>query len=228
MPAKFVTDRGDHMRKELMIGCGSRLTKDLRFPTWKELDRSNLKSLVNPPRIGIEFEGLVTLDINYRHAPHWLCDLSIMHDVGTGLKFKIDYVYDDDSHSLITSIGDNSFIGNNVFDEIHAYEVLEHIGAQGDYKLFFAQFTEFHRILKPNGLLFATVPMWCSPWAWGDPSHTRVITSGTLAFLSQKQYIDQVGKTPMSDFRPIYTADFDTLCAQETADTFLFVLRAIK
>ena len=35
------------------------------------------------------------------------------------------------------------------FDEIHAYEVLEHIGTQGDYRGFFEEFEEYYRILKP-------------------------------------------------------------------------------
>ena len=47
---------------------------------------------------------------------------------------------------------------DNTFDEIHAYEVLEHIGQQGDYKTFFAQFMEFYRILKPNGKFIGTTP----------------------------------------------------------------------
>ena len=46
---------------------------------------------------------------------------------------------------------------DNFFDEIHAYEVLEHTGAQGDYKLFFHQFTRFWEVLKPDGLFLATI-----------------------------------------------------------------------
>ena len=44
------------------------------------------------------------------------------------------------------------------FDEVHAYEVLEHLGSQGDAKSFFAHFGEIYRVLKPGGLLLATVP----------------------------------------------------------------------
>ena len=47
---------------------------------------------------------------------------------------------------------------NDTFDEIHAYEVLEHVGKQGDYIFFFAQFSDLYRILKPNGLLVAMSP----------------------------------------------------------------------
>src|SRR6185437_13256763 len=34
------------------------------------------------------------------------------------------------------------------FDEIHAYEVLEHLGRQGDWRGFFAEWNEYYRILK--------------------------------------------------------------------------------
>ena len=116
----------------------------------------------------------------------------------------------------------------NQFDEVHAYEVLEHTGPQGDYVFFFIQFSELHRILKPNGLLFATVPAWNSIWAWGDPSHKRVISPASLTFLSQEEYTKQVGKTAMSDFREIYKVDFKTEFAKIEQDTFQFTLRAIK
>lgn len=111
------------------------------------------------------------------------------------------------------------------FDEIHAYHVLEHIGKQGDWKFFFDQFSDFHRMLIPGGLFCAQVPLWSSQWAWGDPSHTRVITPGTLLFLSQAQY-QQVGMTPMTDFRHYYKADFDLVSSKVVNDNFNFILKA--
>lgn len=114
------------------------------------------------------------------------------------------------------------------FDEIHAYEVLEHTGRQGDFRFFFQQFADFWRILKPGGHLFATVPMWDSPWAWGDPSHTRVIPKEALVFLSQQEYKNQVGKTAMTDFRRWYQADFEVIGGEEGEHQFNFVLKALK
>ena len=147
-----------------------------------------------------DWTALTTLDI----SPD--CKPDVVHDLDV-----LPYPFEDGS-----------------FDEIHAYEVLEHCGQQGDWKAFFAQFAELHRILKPGGILCATVPMWDSHWAWGDPGHTRVITRGTLIFLSQSTYADEIGKTPMTDYRSHYTADFEVVGINETEHIFGFILKAIK
>jgi len=169
--------------KELLIGCGSRINKDVSYGT----DDS-------------EFHDLTRLDINKDHKP------DIVHDLRVHpLPFK-----------------------DNEFDEIHAYEVLEHLAYQGDYEFFFSEFSEYWRILRHGGIFCGTVPSLSSIWAYGDPSHKRVITSQNFVFLSQKNYRDQVGITAMSDFRYIYKADFETVYAKDTNGTFVFVLKAIK
>lgn len=113
------------------------------------------------------------------------------------------------------------------FDEVHAYDVLEHLAAQGDYEFFFAEFTEYHRILKPGGVFCATVPM-MGPWFWCDPGHRRVIAEGMLNFLSQEVYARDIGRTKMSDYRHIYKVDFAPLYAEVCAGgkTLVFVLEA--
>jgi len=116
---------------------------------------------------------------------------------------------------------------DNSFDEIHAYEVLEHCGRQGDWRFFFDQFFEFWRILKPGGYLCVTVPMWDSPWAWGDPGHTRVIAKQSLIFLNQGEY-EQAGKTSMTDYRPWWKGNLETIAVEETEHRLGFVLKAIK
>lgn len=170
------------MRKELLIGCGSRLIKFL----YRGDDS--------------EWHDLTTLDINPDHKPDVVWDLTV---------FPLPF--DDDT-----------------FDEIHAYEVLEHTGAQGDYKFFFAQFSEFWRILKPGGFLMGTVPAPNSDWVWGDPSHTRMLHPHNFGFLNQRGY-DEVGKSPISDFRYIYKADFDTVHLNiDTNKSLQFGLQAVK
>lgn len=147
-----------------------------------------------------EWHHLTTLDINPHHHPDLVWDLT-----------QLPLPFEHDS-----------------FDEIHAYEVLEHTGAQGDYKFFFAQFAEFWRILKPGGVLIGTCPSRLSPWAWGDPSHTRVIQPEHFIFLDQTQYIAQVGKTAMSDFRWIFKDDFSVVHAKDDGQLLQFALRAVK
>ena len=148
-----------------------------------------------------EWDELVTLDINKDHNPN------VVHDL-----MDFPYPFED-----------------NTFDEIHAYDVLEHTGQQGDYRFFFRQWDEFYRILKPGGFFFGSCPTATSVWAWGDPSHTRVISKENLVFLSQVFYTQEVGNTAASDFRYIYKSDFDALAIpSESVDSFKFMLHAVK
>lgn len=117
---------------------------------------------------------------------------------------------------------------NDTFDEIHAYEVLEHLAQQGDYKFFFAEFSEYWRILKNKGLFFLSVPDRNSVWAWGDPSHTRIIQAENFVYLDQDEYTRQVGVTAISDFRYIYKADFKRVFSEVKDGTLSVVLQAYK
>ena len=149
-----------------------------------------------------DFDNVVRLDINPGHKP------DIVHDLTKHpLPFK-----------------------DNEFDEIHCYEVLEHLAQQGDYKFFFREFSEYWRVLKPDGMFCASVPYYPSTWSWGDPGHKRVINEGTLVFLDQDEYQKQIGKTTMSDYRNIYKAHFKRTFVQvnKTKTSLLFALRAVK
>ena len=114
------------------------------------------------------------------------------------------------------------------FDAVHAYCVLEHMGRQGDYRSFFATFAEIYRILKPGGHLFAICPSRNDRWAWGDPSHTRIIQPESLVFLSQTEYLDQIGRTPMTDFRWLWKGDFEIAGLNDDGADFTFALKAHK
>jgi SAM-dependent methyltransferase len=148
----------------------------------------------------MDWSDLVTMD----HDPN--CGADIFHDL----------------ESLPWPIEDNRF------DEVHAYEVLEHLGRQGDYKAFFAHFGEIYRVLKPGGILAGTCPSWQSIWAWGDPSHTRIISSASLVFLNRAQYHEQIGKTAMTDFRWLWKGDFEPIHLDDNGESFTFGLKAHK
>lgn len=161
---------------------------------------SDFRKKITIPEIPEDWVELVTLDNNPS------LDVHVHHDLNS-----IPYPFDDD-----------------MFDEIHAYEVLEHCGTQGDWRFFFNQFSEFWRILKPGGYLIGTCPMWSSPWAWGDPGHRRIISPESFVFLSQKEYEKQVPKNAMTDYREWYEADFELIGKQEDKHNWGFVLKAIK
>ena len=91
-------------------------------------------------------------------------------------------------------------VKDNTFDEIHAYEVMEHYGRQGNFKGFFRGMRELWRIMKPGGFLLGASPVHSSMWAWGDPGHTRLIGEGTFFYLSPNMY-KLLGKSPVSDYR---------------------------
>lgn len=146
-----------------------------------------------------EWTELITLDINPKANPDIIHDLNIL-----------PYPFED-----------------NTFDEIHAYEVMEHIGKQGDYKFFFDQFSELWRILKPYGTFIFSCPSYKSTWAWGDPGHTRVITAGSLSFLDQEVIKAGIGKTAMTDYSDSYSCNFKRMLIQETDEYLHAVLMKV-
>jgi SAM-dependent methyltransferase len=150
--------------------------------------------------IGDGWTDLTTID----HDPN--CGADIVHDLE-----RTPWPLDDDS-----------------FDEAHAYCVLEHLGRQGDYRSFFATFAEIYRVLKPGGLFFAICPSRHSKWAWGDPSHTRLIQNESLVFLDQTEYARQIGRTSMTDFRWLWKGDFERIGVKDDGEDFKFGLRAHK
>lgn len=117
-------------------------------------------------------------------------------------------------------------LADNDFDEIHCYEVLEHVGRQGDWRGFFAQFTELHRALKPGGHIFLSVPSPGSPWVWGDPGHTRALPEAAFHFLAQKHYA-QVGKTSCTDYRPWWKGDLEIVGTQDENGSLCLALRKV-
>ncbi len=105
------------------------------------------------------------------------------------------------------------------FDEIHAYECLEHCGTQGDAKFFSGQFAEFYRILKPGGIMAISVPMWNHYIAFAVPDHKRILPPAIFNFLDKDYYLN-VGKPGYGDYRKLLGAtDFKPIGQQEIQET---------
>lgn len=191
-----------HEYRELLLGCGrSRVKQYNAHPTH--------------PRVWRKVRGPTTLDINPAVKPDIWCDLN-QAPPWNGQRFGEGPFYQ---------------LESDYWDEIHAYQVLEHLGQQGDAHALLSQFAEIYRLLKPDGFLVGACPSRSSGWLWGDPSHRRVIVPETLVFLDQSEYARQCDgphPTAMSDFRSIYKADFRIVDHQDNRADFVFVLQAVK
>jgi predicted SAM-dependent methyltransferase len=146
------------------------------------------------------WHDLYTLDINPDHNPNIIYDMNELP-----LPFS-----------------------NDSIDEIHVYEVLEHQSSQGEYNFFFNQFSDFYRILKPNGFICGSCPLPNNPWTYGDPGHCRQISKESFHFLNQTNYTKEIGHTCMTDYRFIYKEDFQLIWSKEDGNGWWFVLQAIK
>jgi SAM-dependent methyltransferase len=146
-------------------------------------------------------DDLLTLDFNKDHEPDVVWDLN---DIP--LPFPEKY-----------------------FDTVNAFDVLEHVGKQGDWRFFFDQWSDIWRILKPDGVFCGLSPHPKSDWVFADPGHTRVLSPEMLIYLHQPSYTQQVGKTAMTDYRFIYKADFEPVHIKVHEDgQFSWILRAVK
>lgn len=113
--------------------------------------------------------------------------------------------------------------GDGTFDEVHAYNVLEHTGRQGDWRFFFAQFNELARVTHVGGILCAAVPSLASVWLWGDPGHTRAITREQLMFLDRDVY--GTGRLQSDGYLPYLTRSWRLDHADDDGKHLVFVLR---
>ena len=67
----------------------------------------------------------------------------------------------------------------NEFDEVHAYNILEHVNN------FVKIIEEIHRILKPSGLLILTGPYYMHKDTFTDPTHKRGFTNKTFQYFEE-------------------------------------------
>lgn len=97
---------------------------------------------------------------------------------------------------------------DEAFDEMAAYDVLEHLGRQGDWRGFFDEFAEYWRILKPEGTFGIIVPI--GDDALSDPGHTRFLSATQFGFLSQNFYEKNIETgAPVTDYRWYWKRNFN-------------------
>ena len=103
------------------------------------------------------------------------------------------------------------------FDGIDTWDVLEHLGRQGDWRGYFSEFTEYWRILKPGGVMRILVPIGAE--ALCDPGHTRFFSFNHFHMLSQQWYADSLkaGKR-VTDYRWCWHRDFTVLAKHQDGD----------
>jgi hypothetical protein len=103
------------------------------------------------------------------------------------------------------------------FYEIHAYDCLEHWGAQGDWRAWFDEMAEYHRLLVPGGEFYAVVPIGADYFA--DPGHSRFIALNHFNFLSQAWYAEQERlATSCADYRWYWKLNFDVMAASTSGE----------
>ena len=194
----------------LLVGCGESRARLIDPQPY-------LARGVYQARKGFEDGELYTLDLEEAFEPDLICDLERRCPSGR-------WLIRDWRHRASELVMEVEELKDDSFDEIHAYEVLEHLGRQGDVGSFFLSFFPFWLALKPNGLLCGTCPSLSSPWLWGDPGHRRAITQGSLPFLDRTFYPGP----PSSDYRRVNPCDFRTRWVHDDGSRLCFVLEAVK
>jgi hypothetical protein len=112
---------------------------------------------------------------------------------------------------------------DNTFDELAAYDSLEHWCKQGDWKGYFDEFSEYHRILKPGGEFGIIVPI--GQDAFADPGHVRFFHKNHFGFLNQQFYEDNLkAGNPVTDYRWYYKKDFEIIFMEQYGDHHLAVV----
>ena len=131
--------------------------------------------------------------------PEWSEPLTTL-DMGGD--FGVDVVWDLNNRPLPFADAE--------FDEIAAYDVLEHVGGQGDWRGYFDEMAEYHRLLKPGGVFGVIVPV--GPDAFADPGHTRFFADHHFMFLDQGFYETALAEgKQITDYRFYWKLQFDIL-----------------
>jgi SAM-dependent methyltransferase len=158
----------------------------------------------------------LTKQVQYDGKAEWtgaLTTMDINPNIGADVVFDMDMVAN----------GCRMPFSDDTFDEIGAYNTLEHWGRQGDFRGWFYECGEYWRILKPGGLMSILVPI--GEDALADPGHTRFFQQNWFGFLSQTFYEqNEVLGSCFTDYRWYWKKNFDVLYMQEHGGHHLAVV----
>ncbi len=136
------------------------------------------------------------------------------------------------SPDIVCTLGRDPIpLPDNSIDAAVAVHVLEHIGRQGETAEWFHFWEELYRVLRPDGELHFTSPMWSSVWCWADPQHVRALSPQAFVFFAQDSYrVPDSAISPYKircDFEP--SVRFESIPgASSEEESFRGVLKAIK
>lgn len=112
---------------------------------------------------------------------------------------------------------------DGTFDEIAAYNSMEHWGRQGDFRGWFAEMNEYWRILKPFGLMGVMVPIGAD--ALADPGHTRFFDANYFGFCCKDFYEQNMKQgTCFTDYRWLVKHWWEMKFCQNDGEHHLCVL----
>ena len=112
---------------------------------------------------------------------------------GATCVFDMDELFDDYEGGHIPGL---PFLTE--FDEINAFDSLEHWSRQGDFRFWFREMEYYYQLLKPGGAFNALVPI--GEDAFNDPGHTRFFSLAHFLFLTESFYEVNKGKA-ITDYR---------------------------
>lgn len=134
----------------------------------------------------------------------WLGNLTTMDmnpDIGVDVVFDMDKLHRRFFKAKLP-------FPQNTFDEIGCFNAMEHWGRQGDWRGWFYEMGEFHRILKPQGVMYVLVPIGEDRFA--DPGHTRFFQTNHFGFLNQRFYDNNAEQnTSCTDYRWAWKKNFE-------------------
>ncbi len=106
---------------------------------------------------------------------------------------------------------------HGTFDEIHAYDSLEHWGTQGSWVGWLNEMSYYHELLNPGGRFFSMTPVGEDRFA--DPGHTRFISTNWFNILCQDYYDERAAKGETGgDYRWYWKKNFRRIGMQFVGD----------